>query len=461
MAALSASHATSGFIDPSKPGEYPILLGDRLSGKQSSKGSRFVNVNFNYKPKGGSSRQSTVLTCGETNDLYDLTIQDQAGDAERTTLTYKYQGSVDPGLPAAETEYSGLVLVFDPQRKAFILEPVSTSLNFNLRSGPGKDHNAKGYPQLRTLLDEAQAGKGKSDEGDSADEDLEPADVSNPFDFRHFLPKNASEAEPEKSGDKLTSGPSSGVVKPPETARTTHLAPSPAVGTKRVVKPKPKTNPLRPQKRAPKSTPTKASPVPSKAKPAVSSPPRVEPEREVASIEFSPSSLVENGPKKAEPAAPSPNIIVDGDLIIDMGSPPPQRRPFKINPRHFSSNNTSANEAGSDGDDDDDLQDPQLPVSLTRGRFSRPPEPEEESDEDEAEDDDVEDEPMEDVPVQPAEPAHEDEDEADDNDDPLAAELKAAYEQTRLEEEQRARQLHYQRQQAVVSDDESEVSEEE
>ena len=460
MAALSASsHATSGFIDPSKPGEYPILLGDRLSGKQSAKGSHFVNVNFNYKPKGASPQQSTVITREEADDLYDLTIRDEAGNAERTALTYKYQGSVDPSLPAAETEYSGLVLVFDPRRKAFILEPVSTSLNFNLRSGPGRDQNVKGrYPQLRTLYDESQAGKAK-DEGDSADEDVGPADESNPFDFRHFLPKD--EAETEKTGGHSPLGTPSEVRKSPEKAKTSHPVPLTAAGTKPGVKPlnkprpeKPKPNPLPQQRRVPKSTPIKASPVLSKAKPAVPSP-LVEAEREVVTVESSP---VEDEPKKAEPAAPSPNIIVDGDLIIDMGSPPPQRRPFKINPRHFSSNNTSGNEAGFGSDDDDDLQDPQLPVSLTRGRFSRQPEPEDESNEDEEEDGEVEDGTMEDVPGQQAEPTHEDE---DDNDDPIAAELKAAYEQTRLEEEQRARQLHYQRQQAVVSDDESEVSEEE
>lgn len=469
MAALSAAsaHTTNGLIDPSKPGEYPILLGDRLAGKQSAKDSRLINVNFNYKPKGASPQQRTVITRGEAEDLYNLTIRDEAGNAEKTTLTYKYQGSVDPGLPAAETEYNGLALVFDPRRKAFILEPVSTSLNFNLRSGPGKDQNTRDrYPQLKTLLDEAQAAKAKGDDEDSANEDVGPADESNPFDFRHFLPK--SEAETDKAGGKSPLGTSSELDRFPVKPKTSHLAPAtataagPKSGLKPLNKPrpaKPKTNPLRLQKRAPTSTPAKASPAPSKAKPTAS-PPRVEPEREIAPVESSPGEDEQRKPEP--PAAPSPNIIVDGDLIIDMGSPPPQRRPFKINPRHFSSNNTSGNEAGFDSDDDDDLQDPQLPVALTRRKFSRQPEEEEESDEDEEEDDEVEDEVMNDAPaIQQQTGSAPEEDEIDDNDDPIAAELKAAFEQTRLEEEQRARQLHYQRRQHVVSDDESEVSEEE
>ncbi|KAL1958233.1 hypothetical protein VTO42DRAFT_4741 [Malbranchea cinnamomea] len=450
MTTLSTAQLTSGFIDPSKPAEYPILLGDRLAGKQSAKNTHFVNVNYNYKTKNASPQQRAVITRGGTEGLYDLTIQDKAGNAEQTTLTYKYQGSVDPSMPAAESEYSSLVLVFDPKRKAFILEPVSTTLNFNLRSAPGKTDQqvAQQYPKLKTLLDEA--GSGKADEDDGEKDDPGPADESNPFDYRHFLPNK--EPEVEKSAEKLPSITRSERNNAPAKSATSHLIPSTATGPQTKPKPSPRpkapqTNPLRQQKRTPKPSSVKVSPSSAKSD-RPKSPPHAVPQSALS------KSLPQEEDSKPEPAAPSPNIIVDGDLIIDMGSPPPPKRRFNINPRHFPSNNTSGNEAGYASDDDDDLEDPQHPAVINRSRFSRHRQEEEESNEDE--EDGVEAEEGEDD-----EAADEEADEQiqAEDDDPLTAELKAAYERSlENERETMQRQIH---QHHVVSEEESEESEEE
>ncbi|KAK2867957.1 hypothetical protein FQN49_003309, partial [Arthroderma sp. PD_2] len=182
-------------IDPTRQGEYPILLGDKLAGRETARGRQFVNVTYNYKTKGGSPQQKTTISSGGTPDRYKLTIQDKAGNAEQTNLTYVYNGGVDPESTTAKSENSNLVLIFDPKRKAFILEPVSTRLNFNLKTAPGKTDRqvAEQYRQLSTSFsnDDQSTGDsgGRQADNESEDEDLGPADAENPFDYRHFLPK--------------------------------------------------------------------------------------------------------------------------------------------------------------------------------------------------------------------------------------------------------------------------------
>ncbi|KAK2818438.1 hypothetical protein FQN49_007898, partial [Arthroderma sp. PD_2] len=220
-------------------------------------------------------------------------------------------------------------------------------------------------------------------------------------------------------------------------------------------------NPLRPPKqRNPKAATSngtananaKAKEPEPAAPPALSLPPKPEPAETIIQSVETPdvvgnysASDDEHKPRLA--ASPSSNIIVDGDLIIDMGSPPPKRPAFKIDPTHFASNNTSANEAGYGSDDEDEIED--------RRPFGRRPI-------DDDEEDDDEDEVMEDVP---ATNDMEDDEPADFEDD-LVAEMEAALEESaREEEEKRARLAMEQQQQHynnhVQSDDESEVSEEE
>ncbi|KAI1933573.1 hypothetical protein LOZ58_000473 [Ophidiomyces ophidiicola] len=448
MAAVSTTSAFAGGpIDPSKQAEYPILLGDKLAGKPSSRQSRFVNVAYNYKAKSASPQQKTTITKGNTPDLYQLTIQDKASNAERTNLTYLYHGSVDPASSVSEPESSNLVLVFDPKRKAFILEPVSTKLNFNLRSAPGKTDKqvAEQYEQLNTLSNHERDDSSREDDDDAADE-------GNPYDFRHFLPK--SEPSSAKNTDYTPPKNGHGSHNPSNKAPT-HLTPAAALNalppkTKPPPKPKPQVNPLRPQpKRVTKAAMAKNASAPKpKPKPA----PIAEPEPPVVE---SPPSEPEPEPKPTPPeTSSSNNIIVDGDLIIDMGSPPPERPKFKLNPRNFASNNTSANEAGSD--EEEDVRSPSPPrlagSRVWQNHASQQYDGHDEEEEEESDED-----------------AGEVEQETNDymaDDDDLAAEMEAAFEESaREEEEERARNLLLQQQQQqrlhVVSDEESEISEEE
>ncbi|KAK2750961.1 hypothetical protein FQN57_000036 [Myotisia sp. PD_48] len=482
MATLSAP-PTPGLngglmVDPTKQAEYPILLGEKLAGNESAKGSRYVGVTYNYKSKAGSSSQKAVITPASSQDRYKLTIQDKAGNAEQTNLTYIYDGSLDPDSQVSESESSSLVLVFDPKRKAFILEPVSTRLNFNLRSAPGKTDRqvAEQYSQLNILgSDDDQSTRYSRQDGTgSEDGELGTPDTNNPFDYRHFLPK-------QKPNDgKLPYNSSSGTPDPhnlprkataprviPTSAPATTIAgakpkPKPKPKTKPLAKPKVQTNPLRQQKRPTKHTndATTMESVAAAPPPAARSLPVEEPaETVVPSVET--PDLVGNllPPQdfnlQRAAGSPSSNIIVDGNLIIDMGSPP-ERPKFKI--RNHGSNNTSANEAGYGSDDEDGFDDsgPRFPLRRTT---------EKEDDEVDVSDEDDDDEPMEGAAAQDAEG---EDDEADFEDD-LVAEMEAALEESareeeenraRLEREQQQRQQHIQHHH-VVSEDESEVSEEE
>ncbi|EEQ27832.1 hypothetical protein McanMca71_000325 [Microsporum canis] len=462
-------------VDPTRQGEYPILLGDKLAGRESARGRQYVNVTYNYKTKGGTPQQKTTITSAGAPDRYKLTIQDKAGNAEQTNLTYVYSGGVDPESTNSKAENSNLVLIFDPKRKAFILEPVSTRLNFNLKSAPGKTDRqvAEQYPQLSTSFsnnDQSTDGN-KQTENESEDEDLGPADEENPYDYRHFLPKKETEESKqhtvESNSTPGTPDPHHVVSKPVAPRSVPSAAPAAKPKPKPKPKPAPKNkaqaNPLRPPKqRNPKAAatggnantntnvkePEPAAPVaislpPNKPEPVETIIPSVETPDLVGAY-----SASDDEPKRLA-GSPGSNIIVDGDLIIDMGSPPPQRPAFKIDPTNFASNNTSAG-----SDDEDDMEEPR-PTFLGRRLV--------EEDEEEEEEDEDEDEAMEDA--QASDNAEDDEEPADFEDD-LVAEMEAALEESaREEEEERARLAMEQQQQRYVnrveSDDESEVSEEE
>lgn len=402
-----AAPALSTMIDPTKQAEYPIVLGERLARTDST---RLINVNYNYKSKSATPQQrSTINRSSRSRDLYDLSVTDKAPSADHS-LTYSYQGSEDP---ASER---GLVLVFDPDRKVFVLEPISTKLNFNLRSAPGKTEKQvlEQYEQLRIVPAEDHT---SSDDRNvaSTSEDEGPADESNPYDFRHFLRKEGAEDVKPVSGHS-TPDPAS------TSKANTPVMPATKPAAKPVSRPKTQANPLREKKRTAKTAAT--------TKPSKEAEPPVEPTSRADPPEHGPRDSISDAGtgtgSQQSVQSPNSNIIVDGDLIIDMGSPP-SRPAFKVNPAYFSSNGTPADE---DQDGDEEVDDFRLPSPA--GNTNPAPSGQEPGG------DDLED------------------------DDALAAEMEAAFEESAREEEARSQQYSQStRQYNVASDDESEVSEEE
>ncbi|CAG7945650.1 unnamed protein product [Penicillium salamii] len=387
-----AAPTLSAMIDPTKQAEYPIVLGERLAQDDTN---RLVNINYNYKSKSATPQQRSTITRSQSSDLYDLAVTDKAPNADHT-LAYSYKGSEDPSSERS------LVLIFDPDRKVFVLEPVSTTLNFNLRSAPGKTEKQvrEQYEQLQIKDEEEHPTSGEDRQAGSTSEDEGPADDNNPYDFRHFLPKNRN--------DKPTSGQTTPEPIPSRAATPIMPASRPAP---KPARPKTQVNPLR-QKKPIKPQPKAPKPEPQPA----------QPEEQFESKDRSSPSDAGTGSQQTGAQSPDSNIIVDGDLIIDMGSPPPQRS-FVVNPAYFSSNNTP-----DDGDEngDEDIGEFSLPSPAGNAAQSAHDMPQE---------DDVED------------------------DDDLAAEMEAAFEQSAREEE--ARQYNPPARQYIPSDDESEVSEEE
>lgn len=389
--------AAPTMIDPTKQAEYPIVLGERLATTNSS---RLVNVNYNYKTKAATSHQrSTITRSSRSRDLYDLSVTDKAPSADHT-LTYSYQGSEDPANEC------GLVLVFDSDRKVFVLEPVSTKLNFNLRSAPGKTEKQvlEQYEPLRIV----QEDRASSDDRNVASTEYEgPADDSNPYDFRHFLPKEGAEDVKPVSGHTT-----------PDPANISKASPPVMPATKSAAKPdsRPKTESNKPRETKRPTKPSASANPPN---------PRADPP-EHGALRDSLSDADPGTGSQQSAQSPNSNIIVDGDLIIDMGSPP-SRPAFKVNPTYFSSNGTPTDERDDEAGDEE-MEGFRLPSPA--GDTNSAPAPAGEHLED---------------------------------DDALAAEMEAAFEESAREEEARSQQYDQptSRQYNVASDDESEVSEEE
>ncbi|KNG81482.1 hypothetical protein ANOM_010502 [Aspergillus nomiae NRRL 13137] len=419
---MAAPALSAGLIDPTKQAEYPIILGDRLSGKNGTSLSKLVNIQYNYKTKSATAQQ-TITRASQSRDHYNLTITDKAPNAEQNTLTYSYQGSIDPGQAVSESEERNLVLVFDSHRKAFVLEPVTTQLNFNLRSAPAKTEKQvlEKYDQLRTLQEDDQGSGDDRGSDHASGNDDGPADDTNPYDFRHFLPKENTDDDKSVS-DNATPEPHYNTSKAntPLMPATTKPTPSP----KPSPKPRPKTqsNPLRLPKPAKPAKHDSAGTPKTSSRPI----PRDEDVKEKApaqdvAVEAAKSPSFENGSSAllSQQPAPSPgsNIIIDGDLIIDLAH------------RHL------LDLPNNDDDEDEDIEDLRLPSPAGHGGI-----------------------PTRSGRVEPSYNAQADEDEVED-DDALAAEMEAAFEESAREEEARSHQsLHHYN---APSDDESEVSEEE
>ncbi|CEJ56512.1 hypothetical protein PMG11_02716 [Penicillium brasilianum] len=404
----------STMIDPTKQAEYPIVLGERLANNADL--DRVINVNYNYKSKAATPQQrSTITRSSRSRDIYDLTVTDKPPSADHT-LTYSYQGSEDP------TGERTLVLVFDPERKVFVLEPVSSKLNFNLRSAPGKTEKQvlEQYEQLRISQEEDHT-SGDDRNGGHTSEDEGPADDSNPYDFRHFLPKEGAEdakpASRNSTPEPIYSSKANTPVLPPVRPAA---KPAPRPKTQK------QTNPLRETKRVqkPPVKPKVPRDIPSERPQEPVSRPEPPVDQEDSRLSISDAGTG-NGSQRSIPS-PGSNIIIDGELIIDMGSPPPKRA-FKVNPSFFSSNNTPADDR--DGEESgDEMESLRLPS------------------------------PARDTKPTPSAPADTGDDMEDD--DALAAEMEAAFEASAREEEARSHQ-YGQSSYHVASDDESEVSEEE
>ncbi|KAK3388830.1 RNA polymerase II transcription elongation factor-domain-containing protein [Sordaria brevicollis] len=126
---INHNHPLSAFLapsdagmDPLKQGNYPIILSDALLGKASKE--TVSGIRYNHKPALSSETApgQARLKRSAKDGSYNLGFDDN-GDK------YQYNGV----RTAADGQY---VLVFDPERKAFVLHQVDSMFNMNITKAP-------------------------------------------------------------------------------------------------------------------------------------------------------------------------------------------------------------------------------------------------------------------------------------------------------------------------------------
>jgi hypothetical protein len=390
MASPALHPVKPGLVDPRRPGEYPIILGDSLKGRESSSG--FVNIRYNWQPKSGfKSRDSKLAGSG---DKYQLVVQGEDSDDGE----YQYDGTLESQESGKDDEKpSSLALIFDKSKSAFVLESISSSLDMNLKSGPGRSsRDARDLPQLPTTSRPSRlAAQADTDRATSPSANSETPDPSNPYDFRHFLAEARENIEKSAAqpGNRtpIPGGmtPLSGISTPVTSASTRFKAttpqfrpttskPPPQKGGKSADPPRTArgssgpSSKTGPTKRDTAKQPSSSSAQPlSKARITHSDDEDDDDDEEASTIDVSrivssrPStstnttkpttSKFTNPPASASARrgrhhartisaniGSSPHIIInddDGDLQIDMGSPPPEDRArrTRVDPEMFRS----------------------------------------------------------------------------------------------------------------------------
>jgi len=360
---------SSARIDPRQAGDYPIILGESLKRESTAKNG-LIELRYNWQPKSGfGSRQSTLTG---TDDKYRLVVQDE--DSVEPS-TYVYVGRARPKLETTSHEpASSLALLFDKSKSVFVLENISASLDLNLLPGSSK---AASIPTDLASLPASRhaAGPSKATNGDGARPSSgdENADPSNPFDFRHFLTEARENAEkaaqppgnrtPVPGNRTPMSGFSSPVPAPHRYIATTpQFRPTP---TSVPSQKKRKTDePVR-NSRPSGSTTTKPNVLERKATNAPTatlSRARISDSDEemgdtITISRTKPSSGTSQFSKSrghtrnaSAGIGRSPHIVVnDGDLEIDLGSPPPEdnwRRRVRVDPGAFSKSHAATPPTG-------------------------------------------------------------------------------------------------------------------
>lgn len=358
----------SKWIDPRRPGDYPIVLGDSLKGDSKSKDA-LLGIRYNWQPKSGFDSHESKLE--RSGDKYQLVIPDSDSDE------YRYSGH----LNSPDDASSSFALVFNRSKPVptFVLESLSTRLDMNLKSAPDlSSKEARNLPQLPTSQESsARAEQSNGDGGTSPYADDETADDSNPYDFRHFLNEARENLEKAtlQSGNRTpipgSRTPMSGVSTPAAgvagasraQATTPQFRPTPAT-SKPTPQRKKKTEdisrgPSRPPatKPAAKRDHAKGGSAQPLSKERISDSDEDDDEDEPLSTRPSskPSAPAPKDTGKSRPShlagkghnrnvsaniGRSPHIIInDDDLEIDMGSPPPEsgRRRGRVDPEMFRS----------------------------------------------------------------------------------------------------------------------------
>lgn len=367
----------NGWVDIRRPGDYPIILGETLKSGQKSNNS-LINIRYNWQPKSGFASRNSRLT--ESGDGYQLSVKDVDSEEE----PYQYSGNSRPQSAPRDTSRSSssLALVFDKSKSAFVLESISTSIDMNLKSGPGHAvKSARAMPQLPSARDapaESPPTNGNTKSTSMPDDDPGPGDSANPFDFRHFIAEareNLDRTSQQQAGNR-TPMSMSGISTPVPPGAGRFVATTPQMPPSKSIS-APKTTGTSTQKRGPGHSKTSSMATTTKRNPPINSKVKSQErivdssssgsEHETIAVVRRHQTSGKPDPTKTKSTRPSvaaatskshgrnlsanigssPHIIInddDGDLEIDMGSPPPEdkwkNRRNRINPEMFDRSHT-------------------------------------------------------------------------------------------------------------------------
>jgi hypothetical protein len=146
----------------------------------------------NHKPSQTTSDRTTTLTL-TSSDRYNLTIQDQNGDALGDVFTFTGQRT---------TPEKSYILFFDPTSQKATLEPLDSTYTFNISTKNRADVSSS-YAKIYPRKQKTETGHSQGttddifDEGSVADIENDEPDPNNPYDFRHFL-----KGDEQKRGDE-------------------------------------------------------------------------------------------------------------------------------------------------------------------------------------------------------------------------------------------------------------------
>jgi len=146
--------AAPGVLDPTKVGQYPVILSDALLGKPSKE--TYTGIRYNHRPtlSSDTAPNTARLKKSAKDDSYNLGFDDQ-GDK------YQYNG-------VRTTNDGNYVLIFDPVRKAFVLHRVDSTFHMNITRMP-TDNNAESLRQQFPQLEVKTAESTKKPRGKAAE----------------------------------------------------------------------------------------------------------------------------------------------------------------------------------------------------------------------------------------------------------------------------------------------------
>lgn len=349
MASPAIRASRPGASDSLNQGGYPIVLGDSLR-DLSKKTSRFINVRYNWRPKSGLVSQKSTLT--EKDGHFQLAIQDDKSG--KSNYLYEGNEAEAAGQPSKDEPIMSLALVFDDSKSAYVLESISASLDLNITSAVNHtERELKAFPRLPQRAEIASSDTSTHVHAGATENEDDTPDPHNPFDFRHFLVE--ARANSEKASHHLSSRtpipggrtPMSGISSPvPGASRFVSNTPQP--------RPTAPTEPLKKGKVEDPVRKALSTTKPDAARKAPKAPPQSLPKTRVSDSEDETITL-SHDTRRTQGSAPgghnrnassggfvgSPHITInDGDLEIDLGSPPPEmngRRRIKVNPEAFRS----------------------------------------------------------------------------------------------------------------------------